>query len=146
MKTKFTLTAILAVLLASVINSASAECVYGCPNPDGSFSSTSPTYTPPTTFSVKGSGYHQGTGTGFANGDQGFVKAESWGGTNTQTTLNTSGNLCPGSTCTSGNYAFQGSSWQRSETAAGAISTGGQAAASVGNSGSTNVGLNFMKH
>jgi len=146
--------AILALALLASVNSASAGCVYGCPNSDGSFtpsSNVSPvnpqlSYQPPATFSVKGGGFHQGNGTGFAYGDQGFSKTVLGGSTNVATTLNASGNLCGGISCTSGNYTLQGSSWQGSETSAGALSTVGHSVASAGNSGSAKVGLEFTKH
>ena len=155
MKTKLASFAIFALALLINVNSASAECAYGCPGPGGTFSPTPPVYSKPShpqpinqqpsTFSIKGSGFHQGSGTGFANGDQGFAKTELGGGTNVKTTLNASGNLCGGISCTSGNYTFQGSSWQGSETSAGALSNGGRSVASAGNSGNAKVGLEFTK-
>ncbi len=146
--------AILAVVLFFNANLASAECAYGCPV-GGSFSPPPPSHSSPVipqpihqqpaTFSIKGNGSHQGIGSGFAKGDQGFAKTELGGGTNLNTTLNASGNLCPGTNCTSGSYSFQGSSWQATNTSAGALSNGGNSVAAAGNSGSANVGLNFTK-
>ncbi len=156
MKTKLASLAILALALLGNVNSASAECVYGCPGPGGSFSPPSPGHSgltipppmhqQPSTFSIKGSGFHQGSGTGFANGDQGFAKTELGGGNNVSTTFNAYGNLCPGTNCTSGNYTFKGSSWQGVDTTSGAISQGGRAVASAGNGGYAEVGLGFTKH
>lgn len=157
MKTKLVAFVILASFVFFNVNSASAGCVYGCPDPSGSFSPPSPTlpvhgvtimppvHQQPATFSVKGGGNHQGFGTGFSHGDQGFSKVVTDGGTNVNTTLNASGNLCPGTSCTSGNFTFQGKSWQSTETSAGALSNGGHSYATAGNSGSANTGLNFTK-
>lgn len=155
MKTKLVAFVMLALTLVGT-NPASAVCVLGCPGPGGSFSPPPPghgglTIPPPmhqqpATFSIRGSGYHNGSGAGFGNGQEGFGKVVTEGGTNLKTTLNAAGNLCPGTTCTSGNYTFQGSSWQGTETSAGAFSSGrGPVGASANNSGNADVGLSFTK-